>query len=201
MAAVKLSYFNFSGGRGEDCRLALHMAGVPFEDDRIDPKDWPAQKASTPFGGIPVLEIEGEGVLSQSNAILGLIGTRHGLLPENDFEAARHRAVLNAVEDLRCVVNRTSLIPEEERKSAREEVARGYMRSWAEDLEMQIRGPFVGGDQISVADLKVFVVVGSYKRGTLDHFPTDYFDSHEKISGLYDAVMRHPKVATWYGEH
>ena len=28
--AVTLSYFDFSGGRGEPCRMALHLAGVGF---------------------------------------------------------------------------------------------------------------------------------------------------------------------------
>ena len=31
MAKLKLSYFDFHGGRGEPARLALSMGGVPFE--------------------------------------------------------------------------------------------------------------------------------------------------------------------------
>ena len=34
MANMKLTYFDFHGGRGEPVRLALTMGGVPFEDDR-----------------------------------------------------------------------------------------------------------------------------------------------------------------------
>jgi len=32
---LKLSYFDFPGGRGEPARLALNLAGIPFEDYRI----------------------------------------------------------------------------------------------------------------------------------------------------------------------
>lgn len=30
-----LTYFDFDGSRGLECRLALHVAGVPFQDVRI----------------------------------------------------------------------------------------------------------------------------------------------------------------------
>ena len=32
---VSLTYFDFEGSRGLECRLALKAAGVPFEDVRI----------------------------------------------------------------------------------------------------------------------------------------------------------------------
>src|ERR1700745_4085312 len=41
MAKLKLTYFDFDGGRGEPARLALHIGGIPFEDHRIAGKDWP----------------------------------------------------------------------------------------------------------------------------------------------------------------
>jgi hypothetical protein len=31
MAKLKLSYFDFHGGRGEPARLALSMGGIPFD--------------------------------------------------------------------------------------------------------------------------------------------------------------------------
>ena len=50
MPKLKLTYFDFHGGRGEPARLALSIGGIPFEDDRVAPSDWPARKADTPFG-------------------------------------------------------------------------------------------------------------------------------------------------------
>lgn len=35
MSKPKLTYFDAPASRGEECRLALHIAGVPFEDNRI----------------------------------------------------------------------------------------------------------------------------------------------------------------------
>jgi glutathione S-transferase len=37
--------------RGEECRLALHLAGIDFEDERINRADWPAMKEQMPYGG------------------------------------------------------------------------------------------------------------------------------------------------------
>ena len=59
--------------------------------------------------------------LAQSNAILVLIGRLHGLHPKDDFEAARHEAMMGHVEDLRAPVGPTLRITDEaEKKKARE---------------------------------------------------------------------------------
>jgi glutathione S-transferase len=50
---LKLTYFNIKA-RAEPTRLALHIAGIPFEDVRISHEQWPAMKATMPLGQIPV---------------------------------------------------------------------------------------------------------------------------------------------------
>jgi len=109
MSKPKLTYFDAPVSRGEECRLALHLAGVDFDDVRIKSADWPGIKAQTPYGGLPMLELPGKAALAHSNAILVLIGRRHGLHPADDFEAARHEGMMQHVEDLRAVVSPTGL--------------------------------------------------------------------------------------------
>ena len=41
MNKLKLTYFDFSGGRAEPARLAMDIGGIPFEDHRFVPKDFP----------------------------------------------------------------------------------------------------------------------------------------------------------------
>src|SRR4051794_5468685 len=101
MNKPRLTYFDSPASRGEECRLALHIAGVDFEDNRIARDAWPALKATTPFGSMPILDLPGHPPLAQVNAILGLLGRRHGMHPSDDFEAARHEAVMSHIEDLR----------------------------------------------------------------------------------------------------
>ena len=50
MSKPTLIYFDAPVSRGEECRLALHLAGVEFEDRRIPSADWPALKPDTPYG-------------------------------------------------------------------------------------------------------------------------------------------------------
>src|SRR5262245_57839426 len=102
MSKPKLTYFDISASRGEECRLALHLARDDFLDNRVARDAWPGLKPTTPFGSLPMLEIEGQPPLAQSNAILALVGRRHGLHPEDAFEAARHEALMCHVEDLRA---------------------------------------------------------------------------------------------------
>src|SRR5262245_15521888 len=65
---LKLTYFDFHGGRGEPARLALSMGGIAFEDDRVPVSDWERRKPDTPFGALPSLEKDGQ-IVAQSNAI------------------------------------------------------------------------------------------------------------------------------------
>jgi hypothetical protein len=59
MNKPRLIYFDAPVSRGEECRLALHLAGLDFDDVRVAQADWPALKPATPFGGLPVLELPG----------------------------------------------------------------------------------------------------------------------------------------------
>ena len=68
MANLKLTYFDFHGGRGEPARLALSIGGIPFEDDRVAFADWERRKEATPVGALPVREVEGQ-TLSQTEGL------------------------------------------------------------------------------------------------------------------------------------
>lgn len=199
MTKAKLTYFDISGSRGEECRLALHLAGIEFEDVRIKRGDWMALKPTTPFGSIPILELPGKPPLAQSNAILTLIGRRHGLHPADDFESARHEALMQHVEDLRHMVGPTLWIKDEDQKrTARQALATGYIPAWAAFTERQLgEGPFVAGNTLQVVDLKLFIVVRWFATGTVDHIPATVFDAFPKLSRVYQAVGAHPGVQAW----
>lgn len=202
MVQYKLTYFDFSGSRGEECRLALHVAGVDFVDQRITREAWLALKPSTPYGSIPVLEAEGKPPLAQSNAILSYVGQRYGLLPRDPWTAAEHLAILESVEELRAKLTHTNTLTDPATKQlAREDFTKGPLRSWSQAVERQVRGPFVAGGEISVADIKIQQIMSSFKKGVIDHVPTDCFASCTRLEALHDAVLAHPKVAEWKARH
>lgn len=202
MAKVTLTYFDFSGSRGEDCRLALHLAGVDFEDRRLSRPQWMALKPETPFGNLPLLELEGKQPLAQSNAILGYIGTKYGLLPDDAWEAARHLAVLESVEEVRVALGPSGkLTDEEQKRRAREELVQTTLLPWARNVSQQILGPFLAGERISVADLKVNTLLRSFATGVMDYIPRDVFVDQPKLLALGAAVDAHPKIVEWRARH
>lgn len=198
----KLTYFDFPASRGEECRLALHIAGVAFEDERLKGDDWPARKEQTPYGSLPTLEVEGHGVLAQSNAILVYIGREHGLHPRDNWLAARHEELMQAVEELRHTVGPVLRIQDPaEKLKAREELASGFLKRWGRNVERRLQelsaGPFVAGDAIHVADLKLYLAARWFSSGVVDHVPRDVFAEFPRLVGLERAVADHPKVVAW----
>lgn len=202
MPKPKLTYFDAPVSRGEECRLALHIAGVDFEDDRIKRAEWAALKPTTPFGSLPILTVPERAPLAQSNAILSFIGRGHGLLPKDEFEAARHEAMMQHVEDLRASLSPTLRMTDEaEKKAARGQWFATYFPNWASNAEKQIgTGPFLGGAQISVADIKIYSVVKWFGSGAIDHIPTTAFATFPKLTRIHDAVRDHDAVKAWYAK-
>lgn len=203
MSKPKLTYFDAPISRGEECRLALHAAGVDFEDVRVAREAWPALKPTTPFGNMPVLEWPGHRPLGHSSAILVLIGRLHDLHPSEPFEAARHEALMGHCEDLRATVGPALRIADEaEKKKAREALATGYLPTWAGYTERQIGdGPFLAGAKLNVADLKIYQVVKWLVSGTVDHLPASIFEPFPKLTRLYEAVRDDARVRSWYAKH
>ena len=199
MNKPKLTYFDAPVSRGEECRLALSVAGIDFEDVRIKAADWPAMKPQTPYGGLPILELPGKPPLAHSNAILVLIGRRHDLHPADDFEASRHEAMMQHVEDLRAnVIPSIRLSDAEEKKAAREALVAGYLPAWAGFAEKNITGsPFFGGAKLNVVDLKLYMAVRWFNGGKVDHIPATIFADYPRLVGVHDAVRDHPGVKAW----
>jgi len=202
MTKPKLIYFDAPVSRGEECRLALHIAGLDFEDVRIKFEQWPAMKAQTPYGSLPVFEMPGKPALAQTNAILVLIGRRHGLHPKDDFEAAQHEAMMNHVEDLRANVGPTLRLKDPEKKTVREALAAEFIPAWAQFAEKNIPdgGPFFGGAKLQVVDLKLHMAVRWFIGGKVDHIPATIFSSYPKLMRVHDAVRDHPGVKSWYAK-
>jgi prostaglandin-H2 D-isomerase / glutathione transferase len=199
MTKPKLTYFDAPVSRGEECRLALHLAGIEFEDVRVKPPEWAAHKAAAPFGAVPTYEEPGKPVLAESNAILVYIGRRGGLHPKDDFEAARHEMMMSQLEVLRTEIGRTMQMPDEEKRTARQRLAATVIPAWAANAERQIGdGPLFGGAALHVVDLKFFMVLRWIASGKLDHLPADTLASFAKLGRIHDAVRDHAGVRAWY---
>lgn len=104
---------------------------------------------------------------------------------------------MDAVEELRAEVATTNKPDEDAKRAAREAFATGYFARWAANTSAQIRGPYIGGHAISVADLKLYVAMRSYPKGVYDYIPSDILSPYPKIVAHLEAVASHPRVADW----
>ena len=196
----KLTYFDAPVSRGEECRLALHLANIEFEDNRLKMGDWPALKTETPFGGLPTFEIPGKPMLAECNAILVYIGRGGGLHPDDHYEAARHEMLMSQVEVLRHHVSPTLRMQEDEKKRVREGLVAGFLPTWGANIERQLSGdgPFVGGSKLHVVDLKLHMAVRWFSGGKVDYIPATIFADYPKLVRVHDAVRDHAGVKAWY---
>lgn len=193
-----ITYFDFNGSRGLECRLAAAAAGLAFEDRRLSRAEWAALKPTTPFGAMPFLEHDGR-IISQSNAILRYIGVTHAMHPSDPWTAAEHDALMASVEDIRHKLPGAGL-SDEQKRAARVAFAADWLSQWASTVAARIRGPFVEGATLHVVDIKLYVILRAFFSDTYDHLPGTFFDAYPAIGQLYAAVDRHPAIAGYFAQ-
>lgn len=179
MSKLKLTYFDFNGGRGEPIRLALVLGGVAFEDERITFEQWPALKPKMPFQALPVLEVDGQ-TLSQSNAITRYVGRLADLYPTDPWQAALCDEVMDSLEDIgQRLFSTIPMDNEDEKRRVREALASGPIPMHLARLNscLQARGGnYFADNRLTIADLKVFVWVKQLRSGMLDYIPVGLVD-------------------------
>ena len=168
------------------------------------PSDWGRRKEDTPFGGLPVLEVDGH-TLAQSNAINRYVGKLVGLYPSDPWQAALCDEAMEAVEDITSKIFASRFLPEEEKKMQREALVEGPIPFYLARLQQRLEahgGRYFADDSLSVADLKVFEWVRNLKSGAVDYVPTDLPDRFApKLLDHYERVKNDPRIKAYYARH
>lgn len=203
MPRLKLTYFDFHGGRAEPVRLALHIGGVAFEDYRFAPVDFAEVRKSTPFGQVPTLQVDGMQV-TQCDAILRYAGRLAGLYPADAYQALLCDEVTYVVEEAGVKMGPSFRMTGDAQREARMALVEGSMPVYLAWLQRQLQahgGEFFADHRLTIADLKVFVDVRALNSGRLDHVPTDLV---EKVAPALNAHMQRiaqtPAVAQYYAK-
>lgn len=201
MTRYRLTYFDIDGGRGEPVRIALHAAGVTFDDHRIKFAEFPEFRRTARFGAAPVLEIDGAAV-TQSNALLCYAGRLAGLYPADPLQALYCDEVLGAMEDLDQQVGRSFGLKGEALKSAREALAEGWLPLFLRGLDGLLArggGTWFADGRLTVADIKAFCGIGMLGSGFLDHIPADIVARHAPaLADHRERTAKEAPVAAWY---
>jgi glutathione S-transferase len=198
---IKLFYFDFHGGRGETARLALSIGSVPFVDERVKPADWPALKPSTPFGQLPVLEVDGQRI-TQSIAINRYVAQLAGLYPDDPWQAAQCDEACCAAEALNDELGPSFSLKGEEQKRERERLLAGPIPRCLAGLSALLAargGEWFAAHRFTVADLKVVEITKLLSSGRLDHVPADAVARIAPALAEHSTrVLAHPGVRAYY---
>jgi glutathione S-transferase len=201
MSQLKLSYFDFHGGRAEPVRLALAIGGIAFEDHRFGFPEFAEVRKTTPFGQVPTLQVDGVPV-TQCDAILRYAGKLAGLYPTDAYQALLCDEVTCLVEESASKLGPSFRMTGDAQKEARLALVNGSMPvylGWLQSQLMAHGGEYFADNRLTVADLKVFVDVRGLNSGRLDHVPTDLV---EKVAPALNAhlqrIAQTPAVVQYY---
>ncbi len=203
MPQLKLSYFDFHGGRAEPVRLALAIGSIAFEDHRFAFTDFAEVRKTAPFGQVPVLHVNGVAV-TQSDAMLRYAGKLAGLYPTDAYQALLCDEVTYVVEEAGVAMGPTFRMTGEEQKAARLALVNGSMPVYLAWLQSQLQGrggEYFSDNRLTVADLKVFIDVRGLNSGRWDHIPKDLV---EKVAPALNDHMKRiaqtPSVMAYYAK-
>ncbi|ENN72265.1 hypothetical protein YQE_11126, partial [Dendroctonus ponderosae] len=190
----KLLYFDLPG-KAEHIRYIFAYAGVEYEDERIQKDKWPEIKKSTPYGKVPVLEIDGQQV-AQSNAIARYLARKFGLVGQTEWEALQCDVLVDTLGDLQAAVMQIMKEPDPiKREEIRARVTKEELPFYLSKFEkiVQENGGFSVGSDITWSDL-VFAVL-------LDQFESMYgktaLNGYPSLKGLKDKVHNIPGIKSY----
>lgn len=203
MTQLKLTYFDFHGGRGEPIRLALHIGGIAFEDHRFPGATFAEVRKTAPLGQVPVLAVDGVQV-TQSDAITRYAGKLAGLYPQDAFQALLCDEVMQALEDANVDIGNTFGLTGDAQKQARAKLVAGPLTKYLGWLQGQLSahgGEFFADGKLTIADLKVFVFLRGLMSGQLDHVPTDLVATQApQLAAFVQRIAQTPEIAQYYAK-
>jgi len=196
MTTYKLTYFD-SRARAEIIRLIFAAAGVKYEDVRIKKEEWAALKPKTPFGQLPMLEVDGV-KLGQSHTCARYLARKFKLAGKTELDQARVDMLIDCMKDaldpLIAVFRATDETKKAEaKKKYLEEQLPGYLTSLEALLVANHGGnKFFVGDELTWADIALLPTVD-----WLAHVTDNPLAKHPKLSALKERVEKIPKIAEW----
>ena len=194
MSTYKLTYFN-GRGRAELTRLVFAQAGVEYTDERLTGEEWPARKPHTPFGVLPVLEVDGK-QLGGSLVMARYVAEKHGVAGSNDFENAIIASILDAVADLMTAIYSLMFEKDEtkkpEKQKALEEQTIPTALANFEKFAAGNKDGWLVGSKATYGDFGVYLVLDHITATT----PT-VLDKYPALSQLKKNVESLPNIAKW----
>ena len=203
----KFIYFNFPFWRAEVGKIALFMGNIEFEDIKVEFDEFARLKKTgnlddgtpIPFHQLPCLVFNGQSI-AQTGGIARLCGKLGGIYPDDYLLAAQTDQFLDFATDITNLVFYTGRdLDEKSKKECRRKISDGELLAKLELLEKNISAhdKWVIGNQIGLADIAVWRLMGWLSGGILDGIPETILDPFPRIKRLCIAVDSHELVVDW----
>ena len=210
---ITLYYFKIPFWRAEVTRLSLYIGNIPFEDYRIEGDDYDKFKKTgelpnkkiAPFKQLPVLDVDGK-IFAQTGAIARFCGKLSGLYPKNDdYKAALIDQIIEGAQDINYLVTLSSRDKDPEKKKvARDILATRHLPKWFQFLEdllkQNTKSVYFVENELTIADLAIWRLLGWLKSGMLDGIPINILDNYQNLNSLREEIYKNPKVIKWMDE-
>jgi glutathione S-transferase len=202
MPTLRLIYFD-APGRAESVRTVFRLGGVSFEDVRLSYAEFGQQRANGafPLGSVPVLEVDGVPMV-QTAAMLryaARIGATD-LYPDDAWDAFVVDSALDCINDTLTNALMPSMVERDPEAKMRlrqafVEVPLPRVLGHIESLLGRSDGPFLLGEQLTIADIVLALQVGAMLRGVLDGITADHLAPFPRLCAHAAAYAAHPRIA------
>eukprot|EP00747_Dinoflagellata_sp_TGD_P190857 gnl/TRDRNA2_/TRDRNA2_53393_c0_seq1.p1 gnl/TRDRNA2_/TRDRNA2_53393_c0~~gnl/TRDRNA2_/TRDRNA2_53393_c0_seq1.p1 ORF type:complete len:230 (-),score=41.33 gnl/TRDRNA2_/TRDRNA2_53393_c0_seq1:99-788(-) len=206
-SSLKVYWWDAPGRGGEPARLALTVAGLPFEDVRVSftGNVWQSEhKHRAPWGKMPLLEVDGE-MLAESGAILRYLAPLCKMAPESSWQQAKMDEFLDVIiTDLEASAMFNGR-KGDELVAARAEAAKpgSVFHEWLGKIDAKLaanESGFAVGDALTMADIKLFCETSAMVSGFYDGFPGDesLYSTYPHIQAHRTKIASIPAVKSYY---
>jgi len=196
-------YGDYNSGNCYKIKLMLHLLGLEYEWQSVDilngETETPAFLAKNPNGKVPVLELEDDTCLWESNAILNYLADGSEFLPTEPrlrtqvlqwqfFEQYSHEPYVAVARFIQFYLG----LPQERLEEYRKLQKRGYKA--LDVMEQQLaRTPYLVGEHYSIADVTLYAYTHVAHQGGFD------LAGYPSIQAWLQRVASHPRHVTMLG--
>ncbi|CAH1801196.1 unnamed protein product [Owenia fusiformis] len=197
MPTYKLMYFR-GRGNGELLRLLFAQAEVKYEDVRLRREEWEKIKPTSPFGVMPMLQID-DTLVGETGTIARYIARENGLAGNTSVEQALAESVVDSMGDVKKAFGKALYEKDDERKAEFFKQAMETLDRWYGFItKMYTRNSegkgWLVGDSLTLADIAVFSLIDLLNMKHLaDAAPV--VDKHPLIVSLRDKDLHGLGVA------
>lgn len=201
MPTYKLYYFS-GRGRGEVARMVFAVAGVPYEDIRLNAEEWAKLKPDTVCGQVPELEVDGVRI-PESRAIYRFLAREYGLFGDNNLETAKIEAACCLLEDFFEKIVKVTREPDETtqaklRKEFQSEICGKYTNKIEQFLAaVNPNGDYLVGNKLTLADILFLHHYHDFVHVACNCARAACLTTHPTLMKVYENVLANENMQAW----